>query len=155
MSENSDSPLVVGWREYVALPEWGIPHIKAKVDTGARTSALHVGRIEELPDGRVRFEVVVREKPKLRTTIVEARPVKRTIVKSSSGEKQERFVFRTTLRIGPVERGVELNLVSRGGMLCRMLVGRTALSGGLLVDPERKYIHGGPKIRKALKDEPR
>ena len=155
MAKKTGNPVVVGWREFAALPEWGIPRIKAKIDTGARTSALHVGKLEELPDGRVRFEVVVRETPKLRTTLVEAQAVKRTIVKPSSGEKQERLVFRTRLVIGPIERDVELSLVSREGMLCRMLVGRTALGDGVFVNPARKYLHGGPKVRKTPKDEPR
>jgi hypothetical protein len=133
---------IVGWREYVALPDWGIKRLKAKIDTGARTSAIHVGALEELPDGRVRFEVVVREKPSRRTTLVEARPVRRTTVKPSHGRKQERFVFRTRLVVGPVDREIELSLVSRKGMLCRMLVGRRALPAGVLVHPHRIYVHG-------------
>ncbi len=135
------APVVVGWREFVALPDWGIPRLKAKIDTGARTSAIHVGHLDELPDGRVRFEVVVREKPQLKTIWVEATPVGRTTVKPSSGEKQERLVFHTRLVVGPVDEEIELSLVSREGMLCRMLVGRRALPGHVLVDPARRYLH--------------
>jgi len=141
MPRKTKDPVIVGWREFVALPEWGISKLKAKIDTGARTSAIHVGELEELPDGRVRFEVVVREKPKLRTTLVEATPVRRTVVKPSSGRKQERLVFRTKLVIGPIERDIELSLVSRKGMLCRMLVGRLGLPSNTLVHPSRKYLH--------------
>jgi hypothetical protein len=155
MSSKPDSPAVVGWREFAALPEWNIRRIKAKIDTGARTSALHVGRLEELPDGRVRFEVVVRETPALRTRIVEARPVRRTTVKSSSGERQERLVFRTRLVIGPLERDIELSVVSREGMLCRMLVGRKALPVGVLVDPAHKYLHGGVRNRRTPQEDTR
>ena len=153
MAKRTEDPVVVGWREFAALPEWGIPRIKAKIDTGARTSALHVGKLEELPGGRVRFEVVVRETPKLHTTLVEAQAIKRTIVKPSSGEKQERLVMRTRLVIGPIERDVDLSLVSRDGMLCRMLVGRTAFGDDVLISPHRKYLHGGLKVRKTPKDE--
>lgn len=151
MVRKPKEPVVVGWREIVALPEWGIKRLKAKIDTGARTSAIHVGDLEELPDGRVRFEVVVKEKPELRTTVVEARPVRRSTVKPSHGVRQERLVFRTRLEIGPVSREIELSLVSRKGMLCRMLVGRTALPAHVMVSPTRKYLHGGVKIRKPEK----
>ncbi len=148
MAAESRNKSVIGWREIVALPDWGIKRIKAKIDTGARTSALHVGEVEELPDGRVRFEVVVREKPELKTTMVEATPVRRSKVKPSHGKQQERLVFRTRMIIGPVQQEVELSLVSRKGMLCRMLVGRTAVPEGVLVDPNIKYLHGGVKIVK-------
>ncbi|MCB1151142.1 ATP-dependent zinc protease [bacterium] len=141
MPRKPKDPVVVGWREFVALPEWGIPRLKAKVDTGARTSAIHVGALEELPDGRVRFQVVVRETPNLRTTWVEATPVRRATVKPSSGVRQERLVFRTRMEIGPIARDIELSLVSRKGMLCRMLVGRLALPAHVLVSPVHKYLH--------------
>lgn len=140
MPRKPKDPVVLGWREFVSLPEWGIDRLKAKVDTGARTSAIHVGRLEELPDGRVRFEVVVRETPNLRTTWVEATPVRRSSVKPSSGLRQQRLVFRTRLEIGPIARDIELSLVSRKGMLCRMLVGRRALPAHVLVSPSRKYL---------------
>jgi hypothetical protein len=135
---------VVGWREFIDLPDWGITRLKAKIDTGARTSAIHVNSLEELPDGRVRFQVVVKEKPNLRTTIVEAEPVRRTTVKPSSGIRQERLVFRTCLKIGPIEREIELSLVSRKGMLCRMLIGRMALPSHVVVSPVKKYLHSDP-----------
>lgn len=141
MAKKAKEPLIVGWREFVSLPGWGIPRLKAKIDTGARTSSIHVGALEELPNGNVRFEVVVREKPKLHTRYVEATPVRRSVVKPSSGVKQERLVFRTVLRIGPIEREIELSLVSRKGMLCRMLIGRKALPSHVLVSPTRKYLH--------------
>ncbi|MBC8366485.1 ATP-dependent zinc protease [bacterium] len=129
----------MGWRERVDLPEWGVTRIKAKIDTGARTSAIHVSTLSELEDGQVRFEVVLREGFSRKTTWVTAKPVRRTMIKSSSGHRQERLVFCTKMKIGEIEREVELTLVSRKGMLCRMLVGRTALAG-VLVDPRRIYL---------------
>ena len=140
MPRKPREPLVIGWREIVSLPDWGISRLKAKIDTGARTSAFHVGALEELPDGRVRFEVIVREEPHRRTTLVTARPVRRTTIKPSSGVRQERLVFRTKLNIGSIEKEIELSLTSRKGMLCRMLVGRLALPSHVLVSPTRKYL---------------
>ena len=135
------APLItIGWREKVALPAWGVSGIRAKIDTGARTSAIHVGSMNELPDGRLRFEVVVREKPARVAVWVEATPVREARVKPSSGQSQQRPVFRTLLRVGDTEHEIELSLVSRKGMLCRMLIGRTALRGVFAVDPSRSYL---------------
>lgn len=130
----------VGWREHVGLPDWGIRRVKAKIDTGARTSAIHVGEIEEMPDGRLRFEVVTRTRPRERTVWVEAEPVRTSVVRPSTGRRQERHVVRTTMRLGGRDREIEIGLVCRKHMLCRMLVGRAALEGMYLVDPSRKYV---------------
>ena len=138
----SETP-IVGWRERVVLPEWGIRNLRAKIDTGARTSALDVAQIEEIGDGRIRFEVVTRTEPVRKTRWVEATPVRESTVKPSHGEAQQRYVCLTTLRMGEFEREVEISLVCRKGMLCRMLVGRTALAGAVLVDPSKKYALTG------------
>ncbi len=133
----------IGWRETVALPDWRIARIRAKIDTGARTSAIHVAAIEELPGERVRFKVVLREKPARKTRWVEAPIARRTVVKPSSGDRQSRIVCSTRMVLGGVEREVEVSLVCRQGMLCRMLVGRRAIAGAFLVDASRKYIITG------------
>jgi len=133
-------PIRIGWREYLSLPEWGIERIKAKMDTGARTSAIHVHEIQELDDGRLRFEVVIKERPKRKSVWIEAEPLRVTKVKPSSGVRQHRFVVQALMRLGSVERTIELSLVSRKGMLCRMLVGRKALEGDFVIDPSSKYI---------------
>ncbi len=134
---------VLGWRERVDLPEWGVRRILAKVDTGARTSSIHVEHIEEIGEGRVRFEVVVarvaRGRPE-RTVVVEADLLRTSSVRPSTGRVQRRPVVEALVRIGPVERRVELSLVSREHMLCRMLLGRSALAGSALVDPDRTYV---------------
>ena len=147
MTRSADTPVVVGWREVVGLPDWGVPAVKAKVDTGARTSAIHVSSVEELSDDRIRFEVVVREKPVLETRVVEAVPVRRAVVKPSHGATQERWVCRTRMKLGPIEREIELSLVSRRGMLCRMLICRRSLPEGTVVDPNRRYVHGGVRVK--------
>lgn len=131
--------VVLGWRERVDFPAWGIRGVRAKIDTGARTSAIDVATIEEQPDGMLRFEIVTRHLPERKTVWVTAEAIRRSIVKPSHGEKQERFVCQTRIRIGPHEHEIELSLVCRANMLCRMLVGRTALAGGFLVDPSRTY----------------
>lgn len=144
---SSRPPITIGWREFIALPEWGIRTVRAKIDTGARTSAIHTGEIETLEDGRVRFEVVVRERPTRKTVWVTAEPVRESVVKPSSGERQQRIVCRTRMRLGEVERDIELSLVRRDGMLCRMLLGRRGLGDAFLVDPSRKYLVSGRRFR--------
>ena len=136
-------PAVIGWREFVALPEWGITRIKAKADTGARTSALDVVDLEKLPDGRVMFHVVVRESPRLKLVEVVAPVVRTSTVKPRPGLVEERPVVRTRMLLGGVEREIEVSLLRREGMLCRMLLGRMALSNEFLVDPAAKYLVSG------------
>jgi hypothetical protein len=129
-------PLVIGWSEFVDLPDWGIRGLRAKVDTGARTSALHVERVEEQPRGRVRFEVVLDRQTPGRIR-VEARVRRRARVRSSSGHWTTRVFVATRLELGPLGREVEIGLVDREQMIHRMLLGRSALAG-CLVDPVRR-----------------
>jgi hypothetical protein len=131
-------PRVIGWNEYVDLPDWGIRRLRAKADTGARTSALHVEEIEIRPRGRVVFRVVLsRRRP--RRVRVETRITRRARVRSSTGHYEERLFVTARLRVGPVERDVELSLVDRERMIYRMLLGRTAIHG-LLVDPSHANL---------------
>lgn len=131
----------------VALPAWDIPKIRAKIDTGARTSAIHVSAVEDLPGERVRFQVVLREQPRRRSQWVEAPIARRSVVKPSSGDRQDRVVCVTPMLLGGVEREIEVSLVCRQGMLCRMLVGRRAIAGDFLVDPDRRYLLGRGRSR--------
>lgn len=137
---------IIGRREYVAFPEWGIKGVEAKIDTGARTSAIHVDNVERLPGDRVRFDVVLSRRKPEKCVSVEADLVRFTRVRSSTGHQQERFVVATKMRIGTISRKIELSLVSRKQMLCRMLLGRTALSD-FLIDVNVKHLHGVPKRR--------
>jgi len=140
--KRASQKLLIGWSESVDLPDWGIRGIRAKIDTGAASSALHVERLVELGRGRVRFDVVVRHGTRRRTTHVEARVHRRSRVRSSSGHADDRLFVTTTLRAGPVERRIELSLVNRDLMRYRMLLGRSALAGAFWVDPGRAGLLG-------------
>lgn len=136
--------VIIGWKERLDLPDWGIFNLPAKIDTGARTSAIHVARLEHLGEGAIRFEVVLKERPVKKTIWVEGLQTRSSKVKPSSGVRQERTVATTRMVLGGVERQIEISLVSRKNMLCRMLVGRTALSD-FLVDPSKKYLSAKPR----------
>jgi len=136
-------PLVIGWRERVDLPEWGIAGISAKSDTGARSTALDVSHIEERPGNRVHFEVAVdREHPDARVP-VECDISRRAIVKSSLGNPHERIFVKTVVLIGRLRIRTEVGLVDREGMQCRMLLGRRTLAGRFLVDSKSTHLLDG------------
>jgi hypothetical protein len=141
------TPLVIGWKEYVDLPELGVLGIKAKVDTGARTSALHVASLivrEELDDGTqlVDLTVVLRGRRAERRVISRARVLRRMRVTDSGGHAEVRPVIETELALGPVRKRVLLTLTDRSGMLFRMILGRKAIEGDFVVDVGRKYLLG-------------
>ncbi|MGD9420292.1 MAG: ATP-dependent zinc protease [Verrucomicrobiota bacterium JB025] len=123
---------IIGWREWVELPDWNI-RIRAKSDTGARSSAIDCAEVIELPGDRVRFTVRLDRKDKKLLTLEE--PVKvRKHVRSSTGHGHDRIFVETTLRLGAVEKRVVVSLVCRKTMIHRMLLGREALGGDFLVD---------------------
>ena len=141
--------VIIGIQEYVALPDWEIKHLRAKTDTGARTSAIDAYDIEELPGNRVKFIVVASRKHRDRRREVVADITRRAPVKSSTGHQHDRLFVTTTLKVGPVEKQIEVSLVSRHTMKCRMLIGRAALSGDFLVDPHHdRLLTKRPKRRK-------
>ncbi len=139
-------PVRIGWREWVALPQFDIPAIKAKIDTGARTSALHTFRLEDFTDKgqpKVRFWI----HPLQRRTDVQiaciADIVDRRIVSDSGGHREARFVIHTPVRLCGREWVIEITLTNREDMLFRMLLGRGALvAGGMIVDPAVSYLAG-------------
>jgi len=131
--------VVIGWSEPIDLPEWGIANLPAKIDTGARTSALDVVNIAEIEPGRASFEVVLCRRSN-RTLRVEAAVVRRGNVRSSTGATTERLFVATTLRLGGIERIVEFNLVDRRRMTYRAILGRTALDPRFRVDASRRNV---------------
>jgi hypothetical protein len=131
---------VIGLAEYVDIPGWRIRGLRAKVDTGARSSALHVENLRELGRGRVRFDVRLHRLRSERRVTVEAPIARRARVRASTGVASTRIFVAVTVRIGTVVQEIELGLVDRANMLYRMLLGRMALSGYFLVDPSRRYL---------------
>ncbi len=134
----------LGWREWVALPDLGIPLIKAKIDTGARTSAIHAVRIERPSPKRVRFAV----RPMQKSTEeiwCEADWVEDRWVSDSGGHRELRPVILTPLVLGPHRWKIEVTLTARDNMLFRMLLGRTALEDRYMVDPAASFLMGKRK----------
>jgi len=127
------SKAIIGWSENVDFPEWLIAGVKAKVDTGARTSALHVENLEAIDRDHVAFDVVTGQKQR-RHHRVTAKVLKWARVRSSNGLYTERCFVTTRVRIATVEKEIELSLVSREDMQFRMLLGREALKHDFLVD---------------------
>lgn len=134
--------IVVGWREWVSLPALGAIEIKAKLDTGARTSALHAFDMTVLTiDGAkwVQFSVHPFQRDDEHATLCLARIVDRRWVTNSGGHRERRYVIETTLRIGKREWPIELTLANRDQMGFRLLIGRTTMHHRLIVDPSRSY----------------
>ena len=136
---------MIGWREWVALPALGIPALRAKVDTGARTSALHVDAQWRFTQGGapwVGFRLTVGEAGAV--SVEAAAPVlEERDVTDSGGHRTRRAFLQTRLALAGVEREVEVNLADRHGMRFPMLLGRTAVAGVFTVDPARSFLVSG------------
>jgi hypothetical protein len=137
--------LLIGWKEYLALPELGISRLKAKVDTGARTSTLHVDSLsvlDVLPDGTELVELTIspsRRRPD-RKVAARVRVLRRIRVRDSGGHPEVRPVIETEMVLGGVRKRILVTLTDRSGMLFRMILGRKALEGEFLVDVSAKYL---------------
>jgi len=137
--------LTLGWREWVSLPELGLEDIKAKVDTGARTSALHAFEVRQFDiDGRrrVEFKMHPRQKDNKTVVICRADVIDERVVRDSGGHMEKRWVIETSVTIGSDTWPIEMTLTARDDMLFRMLLGRTAIRNRAVVDPGRSYLVG-------------
>ncbi|MCF8055800.1 MAG: RimK/LysX family protein [Desulfocapsa sp.] len=145
---------ILGWREWLALPSLGIPAIKAKVDTGAKTSALHAFAVESfLEEGvdKVRFQIHPLQR---RTDIVQtcvAPIADQRMVSDSGGHREMRYVISTTIVLGTVTTEAEFTLTDRDSMQFRMLLGRSTMAGIFIVDPAASYLVGKKPRTKLLK----
>jgi len=134
--------VIVGWREWVSLPELGIDLLEAKIDTGARTSALHVEDLEAYADATGRR--MVRFRRTRGAPVIEVEAIDHRGVKSSGGQVQERYVIRTLLCLAHHARRVEITLTNRATMKYDMLVGRSTLGDRFLVQASESYLTGKP-----------
>ena len=146
--------VVIGWSESIDFLHWNVRGVKAKVDTGARTSALHVENLEAIDHDHVAFDVVADNKRRRHHRVV-AKVVKWARVRSSNGQYMERCFVKTRVRVASVEKEIEISLVSREKMQFRMLLGREALKHDFLVDVGHRTLATRKKKPKRRKKKPR
>ncbi|HVV69049.1 MAG TPA: RimK/LysX family protein [Gammaproteobacteria bacterium] len=135
--------LTVGWREWLSLPELGITRIKAKVDSGARTSALHAFEIKPFKlheKHYIRFKIhpLQRSKEDIVECIAEVQDIR--WITDSGGHRERRYVIKTLLKLGEAYWPIELTLTNRDTMSFRMLLGRTAMKKRLVVNPGASFL---------------
>ncbi len=148
MRDSTKNKLIVGWNEWCTLPDLGIPQIKAKIDTGAKTSALHAFDIHEDHTGNnVIFSIHPLQGDKKITIKCHAPIVDVRHIMSSNGHNELRYVIMTTLTIGSSSWEIEMTLSNRDPLKYRMLLGRKALVKHVIVDPSRSLCLG--KIKKS------
>ncbi|MDD5276793.1 MAG: RimK/LysX family protein [Methylovulum sp.] len=150
MTKSSVDKPMLGWREWAALPELNINGIKAKIDTGARSSALHAFEIDPYRKGGQHWVMFAIHPVQNQTDIVIQchAPIKdRRIVSDSGGHKQRRYVIETPMVLGHSVISAEITLTNRDTMLFRLLIGRTAMNSLFIIDSNRSYLQGSPDLQ--------
>ena len=143
LTQDCDDLLLVGWREWIALPEFGVDRLRAKFDSGATMSSLHAERIEEFKRGKipwVRFFVMGDHDREETPYHCNAKLIEHRNIRSSNGFIESRPVIETTLYIAGFQWPIEVTLSNRESLECRMLIGRSAIAGRCLVDCGRSDV---------------
>lgn len=142
---------MIGWREWVCLPDLGIPRIKAKIDTGAKTSSLHAFSIERFRRNhkdKVRFAIHPLQRNKNKVVVCEADIIDLRRVSNSGGHAEQRYVIHTAFFLGhDMPRNIEITLANRDSMSFRMLLGRNAIKDHYIVNVSKSYLRGKKKRR--------
>lgn len=147
-SNNFQSAKVIGWREFVGLPQLQVARIKAKIDTGARSSALHAFNIQELQlDGKsiIRFQIHPLQRDNQTIIMAEAELLEYRKIRNSGGVAHLRPVIKTEVKLGEQIWSIELSLTDRDVMGFRMLLGRQAVRNKFLVDPGKSFVQSRSK----------
>ncbi len=149
-----NSKKIIGWKEWFSLDCLGLPAIKGKIDTGAKTSALHAFNIESfyIEDVEyVKFDIHPLQKNKKIIRHCVARVIDQRMVSDSGGKKERRFVIKSDLVIGDSKLRIELTLTNRDSMTFRMLLGREAIKQAkMLVDISKSFVQGKKKRKEIL-----
>lgn len=135
--------IIVGWRENLSLPELGIDKIKAKIDTGARTSCLHAFKIEPFFKQDtlwVKFWIHPLQKNDDYVVVCEAKVIDQRTVRDSGGHEEKRYVIQSNVMLGSQTWPIEITLTNRENMVFRMLLGRTAMKNKIIVDPTQSFL---------------
>ncbi len=152
MSDSGENnKLIVGWREWISLPDLGIKSIKAKMDTGARTSALHTYFIEPFMDNdrhMVRFGIHPKQKSDKNGVICTAGIIDQRHIVDSGGHPELRYIIGTDILVGGRRWPIDLSLTNREQMRFRLLIGRSAISEELIIDPQLSFTLGRPFKKK-------
>jgi hypothetical protein len=155
-SRKIENKLIVGWREWISIPDLGIKSIKAKMDTGARTSALHTYFIEPTGSSEkplVRFGVHPSQKSDKNGIICTADVIDQRRIVDSGGHPELRYIIRTSIVVGGEKWPVDLSLTNRANMRFRLLIGRSAISEKLIIDPHHSFTLGKPFKSKRNKNQ--
>jgi hypothetical protein len=137
---------LIGRKEFLDFPEWGLRRVRVKVDTGAWSSALDVSEYHlQEEDGELTACLRLALHRSRRVVEVRAPVLRRTVVRNPCGQSEERPVVEALIRLGPVQKRIRLTVTDRRDMRCRMILGRQALTGSFVVDVSRKYLLRTPK----------